>query len=97
MTITGNLFTLNLVGSNSGIGKITAHELSKKGARVIMLCRNVDAANNVKREITKDTGHQVDVKKLNLASLESVKECANTLLEEEDKIDILINNAGNST
>ena len=96
MDITGNLTTLNLSGSNSGIGKITAHELSKKGARVIMLCRNVEAANNVKREITKDTGHQVDVRKMNLASLESVKECANTLLEEEDKIDILINNAGTS-
>jgi len=83
-----------ITGSNSGIGKITAHELSKKGARVIMLCRNVEAANNVKREITKNTGHQVDVKKMDLASLQSVRECANALLEEEDKIDILINNAG---
>ena len=83
-----------MIGTNSGIGKITAHELSKKGARVIMLCRNVEAAHSVQREITKDTGHQVDVKKMNLASLQSVRDCANTLLQEEDKIDILINNAG---
>ena len=31
----------------------------------------------------------------NLASLDSIRECANTLLQQEDKIDILINNAGN--
>ena len=60
-----------------------------------MLCRNVESANACAREITKDTGHQVEVMKLNLASLDSIRECANTLLQQEDKIDILINNAGN--
>jgi len=83
-----------ITGSNSGIGKITAHELSKKGARVIMLCRNLESAHSVAKEITKDTGHQVDVIKMNLASLQSVKDAANELLQKEDKIDILINNAG---
>ena len=60
-----------------------------------MLCRNVESANACAREITKDTGHQVEVMKLNLASLDSIRECANTILQQEDKIDILINNAGN--
>ena len=60
-----------------------------------MLCRNVESANACAREITKDTGHQVEVMKVNLASLDSIRECANTLLQQEDKIDILINNAGN--
>ena len=59
-----------------------------------MLCRNVENAHVVAKEITKDTGHQVDVIKMNLASLQSVKDAANVLLEKEDKIDILINNAG---
>lgn len=59
-----------------------------------MLCRNVESAHTVAREITKDTGHQVDVIKMNLASLQSVKNAAKELLEKQDKIDILINNAG---
>ena len=59
-----------------------------------MLCRNVEGAQDAAKEITKDTGHQVDVIKLNLDSLQSGKDCANVLLEREDKIDILINNAG---
>ena len=81
-------------GANTGIGRVTAHELSKKGARVIMLCRNLENADIAAKEITKDTGHQVDVIKMNLDSLQSVKDAANTLLKKEDKIDILINNAG---
>jgi len=39
----------------------------------------------------------VDVEKLNLASLKSVRDCAQRLLEKEDKIDILINNAGDQS
>ena len=81
-------------GSNTGIGKITAHEISKKGARVIMLCRDTEKAEKTATEIRKDTGNQVEVLKLDLSSLQSVRDCAKTLLEKEEKIDILINNAG---
>ena len=83
-----------ITGANTGIGKVTAHEISKKGARVIMLCRNTEKAHAAAKEITKDTGNDVDVVKLDLASLKSVRECADILLEKEDKLDILINNAG---
>ena len=51
-------------------------------------------AQEIASEISRDTGHRVDVEKLDLASLDSVRECAKTLLAKEDKIDILINNAG---
>ena len=78
-------------GSNTGIGKITAHEISKKGARVIMLCRDTEKAEKTATEIRKDTGNQVEVLKLDLSSLQSVRDCAKTLLEKEEKIDILIN------
>ena len=81
-------------GSNTGIGKITAQEISKKGARVIMLCRDTEKAEKTATEIRKDTGNQVEVLKLDLSSLQSVRDCAKTLLEKEEKVDILINNAG---
>ena len=60
-----------------------------------MLCRNMENAHATAKEINMDTGNQVDVVKLNLASLQSVRDCANILLQKEEKIDILINNAGN--
>ena len=90
-----NKYRNHFLGCNTGIGKITAHEISKKGARVIMLCRNTEKAEEAATEIRKDTGNQVDVHKLDLSSLKSVRECAQILLDKEDKIDILINNAGN--
>ena len=92
-----NKYRNHILGCNTGIGKITAHEISKKGARIIMLCRNTEKADEAATEIRKDTGNQVDVHKLDLSSLKSVRECAQILLDKEDKIDILINNAGNYT
>ena len=82
-----------ITGANTGIGKVTAHEISKKGGRVIMLCRDMEKAYAAARDINKDTGNQVDVVKLDLASFQSIRECATALIEKEDKIDILINNA----
>lgn len=40
--------TVIITGCTSGIGKETAKDLAKKGARVIMACRNVESANQLK-------------------------------------------------
>ena len=53
------IFYIIVLGCNAGIGKVTAHELSKKGARILMLCRNVEAAKRVAEEIKLDTGGEV--------------------------------------
>lgn len=59
-----------------------------------MLCRNVEKAEAAAEDIRKDTGSVVVVMKCDLSSLESVRECAAKLVEDEDKIDFLVNNAG---
>ena len=61
---------------------------------MIILCRNQDKAKEAADEISGKTGGVVSYGKLDLASLASVQECTNDLLGKEDKIDILINNAG---
>ena len=61
---------------------------------MIILCRNQDKAKEAAEEISGKTGGLVSYEKLDLASLASVRECTNELLGKEDKIDILINNAG---
>lgn len=40
--------TVIVTGCTSGIGKETATELANRGARVIMACRNVEAAEKIK-------------------------------------------------
>lgn len=40
--------TVIITGANSGIGKETARDLAKRGAKIIMACRNLETANAVK-------------------------------------------------
>ncbi len=83
-----------ITGASSGVGKETALELSRRGAKVIMPCRNLKKAEEVREEIARETGGTLVVHKLDLSSLQSVRECAAKVKETEDKIDILVNNAG---
>jgi len=86
--------TVVITGANSGIGKATALGLSKRGAHVVMLCRNVEAGEEVAEEIRENTKGKVTVQQLDLASLVSVRECAEKLRNTLEEINILINNAG---
>ena len=72
---------LSRSGANTGIGKETAKDISKRGARVIILCRNIDKAKAAAEEISKETSGTVEVEKLDLSSLKSVRECAQKILE----------------
>ncbi|XP_038112524.1 retinol dehydrogenase 14 isoform X2 [Culex quinquefasciatus] len=87
--------TVIITGANSGIGKETARDLAKRGARVIMACRNMETAKEAQDEIVKDSGNEaVFVKKLDLSSQASVREFAAEVLKTENKLDVLIHNAG---
>ena len=82
-------------GGNSGIGKATALDLAKRGARVILACRNLQKAEDAAKEIMAHTGNsEVVVQQLDLSSLKSVREFAKRILECESRLDVLINNAG---
>ncbi|KAF5281072.1 hypothetical protein FQR65_LT14868 [Abscondita terminalis] len=91
--------TVIVTGSNTGIGKCTVEDFFKRGARVIMACRNVAKANEAANDIKANCEGQdrlgdIVVTELDLCSLESVRQCASKLLESEKRIDILVNNAG---
>lgn len=87
--------TVIITGANSGIGKETAKDLARRGARVIMGCRNLETAKGVQEEIIKETGNQnVILKKLDLSSQKSTREFAADILKTEQKCHVLIHNAG---
>ncbi|CAK8674464.1 retinol dehydrogenase 14-like [Clavelina lepadiformis] len=87
--------TVIVTGANNGVGFETAKDLAGRGARVIMACRNMEKAEEAKQKILEEVkGADLVLKKLDLASLESVREFAQDINENESRLDILINNAG---
>uniref|UniRef100_A0A672HU82 Retinol dehydrogenase 13-like n=1 Tax=Salarias fasciatus TaxID=181472 RepID=A0A672HU82_SALFA len=87
--------TVLITGGNTGIGKETAVDLARRGARVILACRDMDRANKAAEDVKKRSGNDnVIVKMLDLASLQSVREMAKDILASEERLDVLINNAG---
>ncbi|KAM9777451.1 retinol dehydrogenase 12-like [Neosynchiropus ocellatus] len=87
--------TAVVTGANTGIGKATAMDLARRGARVILACRDGPRAEAAAREIIQETGNpQVVYMHLDLASLRSVRSFAENFLRSEPRLDLLVNNAG---
>ena len=87
--------TYVITGANSGIGKVTAKELAKRGAHVILACRSADKTQPVIDEIKRDTGNdKIEFVAIDLSDLASVRACAEQLLARNIPIHGLINNAG---
>jgi NAD(P)-dependent dehydrogenase (short-subunit alcohol dehydrogenase family) len=84
-----------ITGSNTGIGYETALDFAKRGARVIMACRDMKKAEKAAHEIIRLTGNRnVECEYLDLADLDSVREFAAKMNKQLNRLDILVNNAG---
>ena len=87
--------TVIITGANSGLGKAAALELAKRKARLILACRNLSSAKKTVKEIQEATGNsEIIPKELDLASLKSINKFSKDVLIEEERIDVLLNNAG---
>ncbi|XP_067867656.1 retinol dehydrogenase 12-like [Heterodontus francisci] len=87
--------TILITGANTGIGKETARELARRGAQIIMACRDIEKGEAAVKEIMEETGNsKLTVKRLDLADTNSIREFAAQINEEYQELNILINNAG---
>lgn len=87
-----------VTGSNSGIGKYVAYELARRGAIVILACRNLNAGYEALKEINgvisaKYCGNVV-LMDLDLSDLDSVRKFVENFKEKFSQLDLLVNNAG---
>lgn len=84
-----------VTGANSGTGFEAAKELARKGAHVIMGCRNLKKAEDAKSKISKEIPEaSLEIIQLDLSDLSSVRSFANTYRNSHNTLDILCNNAG---
>jgi NAD(P)-dependent dehydrogenase (short-subunit alcohol dehydrogenase family) len=84
-----------VTGSNSGLGLITAQELARAGATVVIACRNTGkgeaAADQIRREVP---AAELEIRALDLADLGSVQAFAEGFAADHERLDLLVNNAG---
>ena len=90
-----NRKTVVITGATSGIGLAAAESLAGLGARVAMVSRNPEKAISVKNRIAAATGNPaIALYQADMGILSQVKKVARELMEKEQQIHILINNAG---
>jgi WW domain-containing oxidoreductase len=88
-------YTAIVTGGTAGIGLETARVLAKRGARVVLAIRNIKVGEQVKADFLKETPDaRVEVMKLDLSNLNSVRTFAADFKESKLPLNILVNNGG---
>jgi NAD(P)-dependent dehydrogenase (short-subunit alcohol dehydrogenase family) len=84
-----------VTGANSGLGFETTLALARKGARVVMACRNLEKGEAALARLKMAVpGADVDLCRLNLADQTQIRSFSADILDHYGRLDILINNAG---
>ena len=84
-----------ITGATAGIGKAAAIAIAKTGGRVILTSRDAKKGEQVVQEIINASQNRsIEMVLCDMASLQSVKECAAQCLKKYPKLEVLINNAG---
>ncbi|QXE33985.1 SDR family NAD(P)-dependent oxidoreductase [Streptomyces sp. GMY02] len=87
--------TAVVTGAGSGIGFEAARALALRGATVVLAVRDLEKGNRARARITGETPQaRVEVQRLDLSSLASVRAAAEDLRAAHPRLDLLINNAG---
>jgi NAD(P)-dependent dehydrogenase (short-subunit alcohol dehydrogenase family) len=84
-----------VTGANSGIGKETALALAQMGATVVLVCRNEYRGTEALNDIKQQSGNEsVSLLLADFSSQEQIRAVAQAFLEQFDRLDVLVNNAG---
>jgi len=83
-----------VTGANTGIGFVTARELARRGARVVIACRSEQKGREAVSRLQAETRTDVDLLKLDLGDFASIRACAAAFLSKQLPLHILVNNAG---
>ncbi|MFE7468860.1 oxidoreductase, partial [Streptomyces sp. NPDC057499] len=84
-----------VTGANSGLGLATSRALAHRGGRVVLAVRDEEKGRRAAARITAERPDaELEVRRLDLADLDSVRAFAERLRAEHPRLDLLVNNAG---
>lgn len=82
--------TVMVTGATSGIGKETALSLAKMGTEVVIVARNQSKGEAVQSQIITESGNpRVELMLANMASLEQVRNLAESFQASHSRLDVL--------
>ncbi len=102
-TFTSTLFSMDIplinrhalvCGASQGIGKATALELARLGARVTLLARDGDKLRAVLNELDRSNGQQHAVLEVDMSVTDMLRAAMDALLDKHGPVHILVNNTG---
>ena len=83
-----------VTGATSGIGRATARELARRGARLLLVARDPERGADTAREIGALAGAEPEVLGADLAAQDDVRRLAAAVRARTGRLDLLVNNAG---
>jgi len=83
-----------VTGATSGVGYHAARRLAEGGASLILVCRNGEKAEELRKELFQTYNAKVEIVLADFSKLSDVREAADFILQKYQRIDVLINNAG---
>lgn len=92
VSMTGKICVIT--GATSGVGLEALKQLAKGGAHIVMVCRNLEKAKSLSREVEAAYNVQTDIVIADFSHLAEVRKAAEEILSKYMKIDVLINNVG---
>jgi NAD(P)-dependent dehydrogenase (short-subunit alcohol dehydrogenase family) len=84
-----------ITGASSGIGKSTAIKCGEAGAEVLLVARTPEKLEETKAEI-EEAGGTAHIHQCDLSDIDDVERMAKEVLDQHERVDVLVNNAGRS-
>src|SRR6202795_4472971 len=86
--------TCMITGATSGIGRASAIELGRMGAKLVLACRNRERGEELVREIYRAGNPEVELMIADLESQDQIRKLAEDFLATKKPLHVLMNNAG---
>jgi NAD(P)-dependent dehydrogenase (short-subunit alcohol dehydrogenase family) len=86
--------TVLITGANQGLGKTSAIELGKMGAKLVLVCRNAEKGRAAVAAVQQAGVRDAEAISGDLASQAAIRQIAAEFLAKHTPLDVLLNNAG---